>query len=263
MHAKQIIQLSLRTTTTVVLIVCLAVECLAQPIIPTADQDLARRLASIDDLLEVEDWDRAIDVLESVQISGDENVIPVNDQLLLKASEYARILLTQLPQPALERYRQRFETRAEGLWNQANLTGDVTFLETIAQEAFLTRMAEKAITHLAEMSLQAGEFEAAYAYWLMLVPSEYPQALLIRYPDPEMPLSDVLAKLIVCRILAGELEVAKFELSVYRERYPEAEGTLAGRSGLWRNLLEGLLNSTREQTPMVSSVTSNRTRNSN
>jgi hypothetical protein len=77
MHAKQIIQLSLRTTTTVVLIVCLAVECLAQPIIPTADQDLARRLASIDDLLEVEDWDRAIDVLESVQISGDENVIPV------------------------------------------------------------------------------------------------------------------------------------------------------------------------------------------
>jgi len=259
MHAKQIIQLSLRTTTTVVLIVCLAVECLAQPIIPTADQDLARRLASIDDLLEVEDWDRAIDVLESVQISGDENVIPVNDQLLLKASEYARILLTQLPQPALERYRQRFETRAEGLWNQANLTGDVTFLETIAQEAFLTRMAEKAITHLAEMSLQAGEFEAAYAYWLMLVPSEYPQALLIRYPDPEMPLSDVLAKLIVCRILAGELEVAKFELSVYRERYPEAEGTLAGRSGLWRNLLEGLLNSTREQTPMVSSVTSNRT----
>jgi outer membrane protein assembly factor BamB len=254
MHAKQIIQYLLRATTTVLLIACVAVECLAQPIIPSADQDLARRLASVDDLLEVEDWDRAIDVLESVQISGDQNVIKVDNRLMLRASEYARILLTRLPKPALQRYRERFEPRTDELWQQADLTGNVSLLKTILRETFLTRTAEKAINRLAELALQAGDYEAAHAYWLMLVPLESSEALLVRYPDPDTRLPDVLAKLIVTRVLSAEHELAQFELSVYRERFPDAEGTLAGKTGKWTDLLSDLLTSSTNGSPPVFSI---------
>lgn len=238
-----------------VVLVLLTSLCFAQPIIPSADQNFARQLASIDDLLEVEDWDRAIDVLESVQISGDQNVISVDDRLMLRASEYARILLTRLPKPALQRYRERFEPRADELWQQVDLTGNVSLLKTILRETFLTRTAEKAINSLAGLALQAGDYETAHAYWLMLVPSDNPEALLVRYPDPETRLSDVLAKLIVTRILSAEYELAEFELTVYRERYPEAEGTLAGVTGKWTDLLSNLLATSTDVSLPASSIT--------
>ncbi|MBD3673648.1 MAG: PQQ-like beta-propeller repeat protein [Planctomycetaceae bacterium] len=213
----------------------------AQPVIPSADEELSRRLASINDLLDVEDWDRAIDLLESVQIAGDENVVRVDERLFLNAAEYSRILLTQLPAAAIERYRERFEPRAEELRRQWEESENEVFLDTILRETFLTQTAEKAILRKAELALQAGEFTTASSLWLMLVPPEQPGALLIRYPDPQTPVEEVLAKLIVCRILSGELEVAEFELSVYRQRYPEARGRLAGREDRWTDLLNELL----------------------
>lgn len=208
--------------------------------IPTRDEDLSRRLASVIDLVEAEDWDRAIDLLESVQISGGGRIVPVEEAQLLNASTYARVLLAQLPPAARDRYRERYERRAEAWMAQAEETGDLSYLRMILDEAFLTRTAEHAIDRLAEEALRAGRFSDARQFWTMLVPLEQPGTLLVRYPDPVTPLPDVLARLIVSRVLEGDLKRAEFELSVFAEEFPEAEGELAGRKGTWVELLERL-----------------------
>lgn len=215
--------------------------------IPGRDEGLSRRLASVIDLAEAEDWDRAIDLLESIQISGGDQLVPVDNQHLLNASLYARVMLTQLPAGARERYRERYERRAEAWMKQADETGDLSFLTRILEEAFLTRTAERAIDRLAEEALRAGQFSTARKYWTMLVPLEQSGTLLVRYPDPETPLPDVLARLIVCRLLEGHFDRAEYELSVFAEEFPDAPGRLAGEPDSWVNLLTRLKQSLMEQ----------------
>jgi outer membrane protein assembly factor BamB len=60
-------------------------------------------------------------------------------------------------------------------------------------------------------------------------------------PDPQAPLSDAWARLVLVSILEGSLERAKLELEILRRLAPEAEGELAGRRGTWTALLEHLL----------------------
>jgi len=148
-----------------------------------------------------------------------------------------------LPPAARDRYRERYERRAEAWLKQAEETGDPSFLQRILEDAFLTRTAEQAIDRLAEEALRSGDFSTARQYWTMLVPLESSDRLLVRYPDPVTPLPDVLARLVVCRVLEGDLDRAEFELSVFAERFPEAAGTLAGRKGKWVELLDQLYKS--------------------
>jgi outer membrane protein assembly factor BamB len=212
----------------------------AQPLIPFEDASLARRLASVEDLLEAREWDRAIDLLEATVTSSRERVVAVGENHYLNGSEAARVKLTLLPADALAHYRARKETQAANWLSAAKAQRDPRMLEELVEETFLTRAAEQALLLLGEWAFQSGDFAQARHWWIMLVPLEIipgRSVNLVRFPDPETATADVLARLILCSILERDRSRAAWELQVFQSRFPEARGTLAGREGTWSKLL--------------------------
>lgn len=65
------------------------------------------------------------------------------------------------------------------------------------------------------------------------------------HPDTNLPLADVRARLIAASILEGNSARAKWELGVFRELHAGQQGRLAGRNGVYSDLLEQLLEQSR------------------
>lgn len=75
--------------------------------------------------------------------------------------------------------------------------------------------------------------------WLRSEFSETPERLHV--PDPQAPLADAWARLVIVSIQEGSPERAKLELEILRRLAPDAEGQLMGRSGAWSLLLGNFL----------------------
>ncbi len=67
----------------------------------------------------------------------------------------------------------------------------------------------------------------------------------LAYPDTNLPLADVRARLVLVSILEGSGERAEIELALLQRLHPDAKGTLAGRDGAYVLLLETLLEESR------------------
>ena len=63
----------------------------------------------------------------------------------------------------------------------------------------------------------------------------------LAYPDTDLALADVRARLVMTSILEGDVQRAVLELDLLRRLEPEATGTIGGRSGRYVELLEALL----------------------
>ncbi|MCO6456136.1 MAG: PQQ-binding-like beta-propeller repeat protein [Pirellulaceae bacterium] len=60
------------------------------------------------------------------------------------------------------------------------------------------------------------------------------------YPDTGLKLADVRARLVLVSLLEGSRQRAAWELDLFGRLHPEEQGTLGGRSGLYRELLAEL-----------------------
>ncbi|MEQ8788349.1 MAG: PQQ-binding-like beta-propeller repeat protein [Pirellulaceae bacterium] len=65
------------------------------------------------------------------------------------------------------------------------------------------------------------------------------------YPDTDIPLPDIRARLVLASILEGAFDRAETELRLFQELHGEAEGTIAGRAGPLAQLLAELLEQSR------------------
>jgi outer membrane protein assembly factor BamB len=75
----------------------------------------------------------------------------------------------------------------------------------------------------------------------------------LRYPQTDLPLADIRARLVLVSILEGSDERAAHDLQTFAQLHPDAEGKLAGRTGKYTDLLSGLLKSSREWPEIESS----------
>lgn len=66
------------------------------------------------------------------------------------------------------------------------------------------------------------------------------------YPDTDIPLADIRARLVLASILEGDHDRAEVELQVFRQLHADAQGVLAGRSGVYAQLLSDLLAEARD-----------------
>ncbi|HND54535.1 MAG TPA: PQQ-binding-like beta-propeller repeat protein, partial [Pirellulaceae bacterium] len=72
------------------------------------------------------------------------------------------------------------------------------------------------------------------------------------YPDSDIPIADVAARLVLVSIQEGDLARAEWELARFRSRHGEAPGELAGRREPWVKLLDDWLKAARTwSTPTV------------
>jgi outer membrane protein assembly factor BamB/tetratricopeptide (TPR) repeat protein len=61
------------------------------------------------------------------------------------------------------------------------------------------------------------------------------------YPDTDLPLSEIRARLVLASILEGSFDRAEVELILFRQLHGQAQGTLAGRTGPLSQLLAEML----------------------
>lgn len=78
-----------------------------------------------------------------------------------------------------------------------------------------------------------------------------PPGLLV-YPDTDLNLSDVQARLVLVSILEGSLERARLELELLRRLHAGAEGNMGGRTGKYADLLAEILSEAAAWPPIKS-----------
>ncbi len=221
-----------------------------------ADSDARRFLDQVEAHVGSEQWSDAIDKLrQTIRQYGDQ-LVPVESgaeghRRYLSVRQYAHRRLVSLPRAARDEYRQAVDAQAREWFDEARRNRDPVLLRRIESELFNSSWTDDALWLLGEIELQRGDFAAARRAWLTLLPPspESPELGELRYPDPAMDPADIAARLVLVSILEGDFRRAQRELHSrldsgpgYAERFPDAQGRLAGRSGPWVELLDQWIN---------------------
>ncbi|MDQ3331581.1 MAG: PQQ-like beta-propeller repeat protein [Planctomycetota bacterium] len=116
----------------------------------------------------------------------------------------------------------------------------------IVERAFASSVGDDAIDRLAERAWERGEFDLARRFWTQLIPigvaaANEPPPAILRYPDTDLDLAAIRARLILCDIALGEETRAGQELDALEKLHPDAVGHLAGRDGRLRDILQETL----------------------
>jgi hypothetical protein len=182
---------------------------------------------------------------------------------------------------ALAEYRKLVDPLAGSWLREADSTHQAELLRRIVEQAFASRWGDDALLKLGDLALSRGDYAPARGYWQRIAPGltvssalEKPLASSIgtplwlpvsridldkrweelaphfaaagegppgTYPDTDLNLADVRARLVLASILEGSLDRATVELALFRHLHPAAIGELAGKQGSFADLLDGLL----------------------
>jgi hypothetical protein len=211
------------------------------------DGTAEKKLASVAEYVAQERWDAAVSLLREVAVSRPDAVVRASPRRSVSLPLYCDILLTRLPKAGLATYRAGSDPQAAAWLAEAE--GDERPLRSIAGRAFASSAADEAVYRLAERAWERGEFDLARRYWTLLVPlGEAPEGrplpAVLRYPDANVDLAAVRARLVLCSVALGQLERARHELAAFRRLHPEATDRLAGQEGRLTDILDETLSKT-------------------
>jgi len=194
--------------------------------------------------LATEQWDEAIETLRQVMENDGDKVTAVNESRYISIRDYCHLQIATLPPSALQLYRDRVDPQA-AKWLQAGLANrDADMLLQVVDRLFCSRWGDDALFALGELALERGDFGAARGFWDQLIPPSLRSEAAptwLAYPDSDIPLVDVYARLVLVSILEGSRELAGDELKAFRERYGDATGRLGGREVNYAEMLTALL----------------------
>lgn len=210
--------------------------------LPT-DAGVVKQLATVADLLRDEQFADAITKLQEIQAAHPNTLVSVYPGRYVTVSTYVNLLLSTMPEAGRDVYRQRLDRQAE-IWLKAGREQrNAAELQKVVQQAWLSSHTDEALFLLGELAWDAGDLATARQYWEQLIPLNIDvppgtPAPVLRYPDSDIPPVDVLARMAVCTIVAGDRQRAEFEIATFDKLFPKAQGTLAGKTGLYRELLQ-------------------------
>ncbi len=184
-------------------------------------------------------------------------------------------MATTHPQ-ALQIYRQRVDSLAERWFRDGVKHQDERRLQKIIDHAVMSRYGDDALLALGEMVLEKGDFVTARRCWERLSPTlRSPNGLPLgwevdladarqrwkevsawlnrrphsvhgfAYPDTDLDLKIVRARLVLVSILEGSFGRAEIELELLQQLFPQARGILAGREGRLVEILTDILRESR------------------
>lgn len=139
----------------------------------------------------------------------------------------------------------RAAAQAEAWLADSRLSGDDDGLEQILHRAAAAPQAAPAAELLAERRWSRGDLDIAIAAWSLLdpgiVPEEINPAAALRLTGSPLTAADIAARILLAEAFDGDLLQARTLLDRFRSLHPEAPGELAGRRGVWTELLESEL----------------------
>ena len=241
---------------------------------------LERIGAFVDD----EQWGEAVDTLTRLMADSGDKLIPVDaagteadDKLARRYIPLSRwcqmrmALLSDSSPEVLRTYRSRVDPLAGDWYRTAMKTHDEELLQQIVDEMFCSSHADDALLALGEIALERGEPAAARDYWLRISPQlrmaegpmwffhrrhpkvdiadvlkdGKPLPTVMAYPDTDIPLANVRARLVLASIYEGSPARAEFELNLLKELHPKAQGKLNGKTVDFHEALSAMLEKSR------------------
>jgi outer membrane protein assembly factor BamB len=202
-------------------------------------------------------WGEALDEYLAIMAEAGDVLVPLDPKQPRRAVQARRLVHVRLAALAYRhpatfgQYRRRIETLAARRLREGKQERDAALLQRVVDEAFCSRASEEALDLLGDLAAERGDFDEAQRWWRLLVlpASEARTAKrgnagkteILVYPDPNPErVARVRAKQIVVRIFQGERSGLKGEIRAYRALHGEASGELAGRTGIYAEVLARL-----------------------
>jgi outer membrane protein assembly factor BamB len=165
---------------------------------------------------------------------------------------HQRLASPTVPTSLRRLYRERVDGQVQKWWDQAEATHDVRLLRRIVQEAFCSRLADRALDALGDLAFERGDFEEAGYWWRLLAPENAKHGLAdLAFPDPQIDVARVHAKLLLLRLARGDRAGIEAALQAYQALHGKAEGDLAGRKGNYLETLQALARQPRFMAPAL------------
>lgn len=244
---------------------------LTDPQVETVSGATQARLEQIQALVADKQWDEAADALRAIAADEPGRVVAVDEGTFVGLPTYCQMQLAALPAEGLAAYRRREDATAEAQYREGVADRDSQKLERVVREVFCSSWGDDALAALGELALERGDYAAARRAWQAISPQlrdpqgratwfalydvELPQKWAeiqprwqdrkeppkwLAYPDTDLDLADVRARLILTSIREGDLARAALELDVFRRLHPDASGRLGGKTGPYAAALEQL-----------------------
>ncbi len=231
-------------------------------------------------------WDEAVETLRQVMQRQGSKLIRLDDSRYIPVRDYCQMRLAELPPVARALYRSRIDPLAKRWCDEGIAKRDSALLQRVVDQLFLSSSTDKALLALGEIELEKGDFAQARWCWERISPelrtpdgrplwldlraasetrvAPEPAAQAKRvapspaqwlaYPDTQLNLADVRARLVLASILEGSFARARVELDDLKRRSPSARGEIGGREGAYVDLLADMLTAA-EQRPAPAAPT--------
>lgn len=236
--------------------------------------EAANHLARVEALLADEKWDEGIETLRRLSEDHGARILQLDGRRYTNIRHFCHAQLAALPAEARQLYRDRVDTVARG-WYEAGIRDrNEPLLRRVVDELFCSSYGDDTLMALGEIALERGHFGRARWAWERIDPrlrsaSGLPTVFALNsidldqqwptirsqfekrsgvvnwlaYPDSDIELASVRARLVLVSILEGAADRAALELEALRRLHPEAEGYLAGKLGNYAAGLTKLLES--------------------
>ncbi|HAH46518.1 PQQ-like beta-propeller repeat protein [Gimesia sp.] len=205
-----------------------------------------KKMGSVRDYLSEQQWEDAVKILIQISDEYGDSLYPEAPGRYLRVSEYCQNLLAGFPPEAIAIYREKVDPRAKRWYEEALAGSGRQPLVNITEQALMSSYGDDALNLLGEMAWEEGQLAEARSLWRKLIPrtaSDSPvyDTGLFHYPDTDLPVPEILARLILVSFFQGNFSQADFEQGQFRKKYPQATGRLAGKEGNLSDLLAEIL----------------------
>lgn len=220
------------------------------------DSNLLKQFGTVEDVLADQRWTDAIRILQEIAQTESKDLVLVQPGKVGDVANYlnvatrCNVLLSRVPAEGRIAYRKKVDPQAKRWFDNWERTRDPAELLRIVRQAFLSSYGDDALWALGEVAWDQGEFSTAQSWWEQLIPlpedadqKNYPTVL--RFPDSEIDRATILARIVMCSILANEPYRAAEQLRQFADRFPQAEAWLAGRQGRLAEILQQTLDASK------------------
>jgi outer membrane protein assembly factor BamB len=217
------------------------------------DSATEKNLVQIKAAVASEQWDEAVESLRKLTEDRSGKVVEFTPQRYVNVRDFAHLQIAGLPAEALALYRSRVDAQARRWYEMGVAERDTGLLRNVVDQLFCSSWGDEALLALGEIALEQGDYGNARGYWEKILPPWYwagqasamtqaeGTATWLVYPDTDLELSAVKARLVWVKILEGEPELARVHLDVFAREFGDVEGRLAGRTAPYVETLRRLL----------------------
>lgn len=208
------------------------------------DGQVAKTLFTVDEYLAEKRYEELTELLLNLAEAHGRELVAVPGEANATVNRYVNVavhcqrILASLPPAGRAACRKLLDPPAKRWYEAWQTSRDEEHLLKILRSVYISSFGDNALWELAQAAWDRGDYSLAAAYWRQLDHTAAdPGSDGLTHPDPEYAAADVQARLILCDAFSQRFAEAEQKLAVYRERFPEAQGTLAGRKGRWSDLL--------------------------